>query len=148
MDAVSTEGAGYLLESGVKLCTCVTWKLSRATWNEELERTSPGPSPSGRFMKYGADECECWLISRLVGRGAGGVCYNMRLYASTLCRKHCDCWANTHTVRQGAQYERLACAAVSRRRRDLARLMTAGKTEFVKSEPLLMRNNTDLYPTH
>lgn len=54
----------------------------------------------------------------------------------------------THTVRQGAQYERLACAAVSRRRRDLARLMTAGKTEFVKSEPLLMRNNTDLYPTH
>lgn len=55
---------------------------------------------------------------------------------------------HTHTVRQGAQYERLACAAVSCRRHDLARLMTAGKTEFVKSEPLLMRNNTDPYPTH
>lgn len=54
----------------------------------------------------------------------------------------------THVHRQGASHERLARAAATRRRRDLARRLTAGKTEFVKSEPPLMRKNTDLYPTH
>lgn len=51
-------------------------------------------------------------------------------------------WKNTattvqmHSRGQGASYGRHAYAAASCRRRDLA---TAGKTEFVKSEPLLMR---------
>lgn len=39
-----------------------------------------------------------------------------------------------------------ARAAASCRRRDLVRRLTAGKTEFVKSEPPLMRKNTDTCP--
>lgn len=49
----------------------------------------------------------------------------------------------THSHGQGASYGRHAYAAASCRRRDLA---TAGKTEFVKSEPSLMRKNTDPLP--
>lgn len=58
-------------------------------------------------------------------------------------------WKNTaitvqmHSRGQGASYGRHACAAASCRRRDLA---TAGKAEFVKSEPPLMRKNTDPFP--
>ena len=51
--------------------------------------------------------------------------------------------AQTHARRRGgAPCEQPARAAASCRRRDLVRLLTAGKTEFVKSEPPLMRKNT------
>lgn len=54
----------------------------------------------------------------------------------------------TQVHRQGASCERHVCAAASCHCHDLVLWPTAGKTEFVKSEPPLMRKNTDSYPTH
>lgn len=51
----------------------------------------------------------------------------------------------TDAYMHAPSYERFACAAAFHRRHDLASLPTAGKAEFVKSELLLMRKNTDSY---
>lgn len=52
-----------------------------------------------------------------------------------------------HT-RADREHRTSVCAAASRHPGDLVRLPTAGKTEFVKSEPPLMRKNIDPYPAH
>lgn len=51
--------------------------------------------------------------------------------------------------RQGGLYERARlCSCLPSACRDLARLPTAGKTEFFKSEPPLMSKDTDPNHTH